>query len=79
MAQSSVRLDFSSGHDIVVCEFEPRVGLTAQSLLGLLSPLSLVPTSTHAHALFLSKINIKKKKKRELKHPEVLLPKSNIS
>ena len=32
-------LSFSSGHDLMVCEFEPHIGsaLTVQSLLGILS------------------------------------------
>ena len=46
MAQSvrHLTLDFSSGHDLTVCEFTPLIGLllTARSLLGILSlPLSL--------------------------------------
>ena len=53
MAQSVERptLDFGSGHDLMVSEFEPRVGLCTDirvwSLLGIL-PLSLPPT---LHAL----------------------------
>ena len=38
--------DFGSGHDLTVCEFEPHVGLCAdstQSLLGILSPLFSAP------------------------------------
>lgn len=31
MAQSVERPDFGSGHDLMVCEFEPRVGLCADS------------------------------------------------
>ena len=44
MAQSVQRptLDLSSGHDLMVCEMEPRLALgsalTAQSLLGILPP-----------------------------------------
>ena len=46
-------LDFGSGHDLTVCEFEPHVGLctdNVQSLLGILSlsfslslPISCLP------------------------------------
>ena len=49
MAQSVKHriLDFSSGHDLMVCEFEPCVGLCADSmhgrLLGILSPSLSVP------------------------------------
>ena len=34
MAQSvkCLSLDFGSGHDLMVCEFEPRVGLCADSV-----------------------------------------------
>ena len=43
-------LDFSSGHDLMVCGFEPRVrgsSLVVQSLLRILSlPLSLCPSPT---------------------------------
>ena len=39
MAQSVERLslDFGSGHDLTVCEFEPHIELCAGSLLGILS------------------------------------------
>ena len=52
-------LDLSSGHDLMVCEFEPHIGLHAeeQSLLGILSlPLSLAPLPL-ALCVSLSKIN----------------------
>ena len=55
--------DLSSGHDLTVCGFEARVGLSAVSrapALDFLS-LSLGPSPTHAVSLPLSKINIKKK------------------
>ena len=29
--QSALTLDFGSGHDLAVCEFEPHVGLDADS------------------------------------------------
>ena len=62
--------DFSSGHDFLVCGFEPHLKLCAECLLGAWSlfwmlclPLSLCPSP--AHALFLSVsqrwINVKKK------------------
>ena len=52
-------LDFGSGHDLMVCEFNPELGsaMTAQSLLGILSPsLSLCPSPAGALSLCL-KIN----------------------
>ena len=56
MAQSVERptLDFSSGHDLIVVRSSPTSGsvLTAQSLLGTLSPsLPAPPLRTHSHAL----------------------------
>ena len=53
-------LDSSSGHDLIVCEMEPRIRLhadSAQNLLGLLSPSlsSPSPTRRHAFPLALSK------------------------
>ena len=52
-------LDFSSGHDLMVCEFEARVGLSADSLEptwdSLLLSLSAPPPLMPAHALSLSK------------------------
>ena len=71
-------LDFSSGHDLLVREFRPHVGLCAdnEDCLGILS-LFLSPslsspsllththTHTHTHSLSLSQnklINIKKNK-----------------
>ena len=55
--------DFSSGHDLTVCEFEPRVGLCADSsepgaCFGFCVSLSLpaLPRS-HSVSLALSKIN----------------------
>ena len=55
-----------SGHDLAACEFEPRVGLCADSsepgsLLRILClPLSVPPLLTYCLSLSLSKINIKK-------------------
>ena len=59
-------LDFSSGHDLTVCEIEPCVGLCTDSMEPVwdsLSP-SLCPSPTHTHGLPLSQneINIKKPK-----------------
>ena len=50
-------LDFGSGHDLFVCS-SSLLGsaLTAQSLLGILSPLSLCPSPVLSPSLFL-KIN----------------------
>ena len=36
-------LDFDSGHDLMVCEFEPLEGLTLHSLLGIHSLSLLCP------------------------------------
>ena len=55
--------DFGSGHDLTVCEFEPRVGLCAdRSEPGACFRfcVSLSLRSCPAHARSLSKINIKK-------------------
>ena len=41
--------NFGSGHDLTVCEFKPRIALSA------------VSTESASHLLSLSKINIKKK------------------
>ena len=58
-------LDLSSGHDLMVCEFEPLVGLCADSSepgarFGFCVSLFLCPSPTHAPSLPLSEINIKK-------------------
>ena len=52
-----------SGHDLTVCEFEPGVGLCADSsepgtCFGFSVSLSLCPSATHALSLSLSKINV---------------------
>ena len=54
--------DFSSGHDLVVHEFEPRVGLCADSsepgaCFGFCVSLSLCPSPALALSLSLSKIS----------------------
>ena len=54
---SRLNIDFSSGHDLEVCEFEPHIGLCADSsepgaYLGFRISFFLCPSSTHA--LFLS-------------------------
>ena len=54
--------DFSSGHDLKVLGFKPRVGLCADSsepgaCFGSCVSLSLCPTPAHALSLSLSKIN----------------------
>ena len=58
--------DFSSGHDLTVCGFKPRVRLCADSSepgahFGFCVSLSLCPTPAHALSLSLSKITLKKK------------------
>ena len=59
MAQSvkHVTLDFRSGHDLMVCEFEPRVRLCAHSLEAAWDSLSLplsLPSPQLSPSLFLS-------------------------
>ena len=60
MARSGKRLtlDLSSGHDLTVCEFEPRVGLCADSVEPAWDSVSssLYPSP----ALSFSQINLKK-------------------
>ena len=64
-------LDFGSGHDLTVCEFEPSTGLCAHSAEPASDPVSpsLCPSTACACAcaLSLSKINknCKKEKKTE--------------
>ena len=64
VAQSVKRLtlDFSSGHGLSVCEFEPRVSLCADSVEPAWDPLSAPPLLTCSFFLSLkiNKINIKK-------------------
>ena len=66
MAQSVERptsaQDFSSGHDLTVREFEPRVRLCADSsepgaYFGFCVSPSLCPSPAHALSLSVSKIN----------------------
>ena len=61
MAQSVERptLDFGSGHDLAVREFEPRVGVCAESWepgarFGFCVSLSLCPSRAHALSVCLS-------------------------
>ena len=56
MAQSVRRptLDFCSGHDLTVCEFEPLLGILSLSL-------SVSPSPVHGVSLSL-KINLKENK-----------------
>ena len=60
--------DFGSGHDLAVCEFEPRVGLCADgsepgARFGFCVSLSLCPS--HAHALSLNnKYTLRKTKNK---------------
>ena len=58
--------NFGSGHDLTAREFEPRVGLGADSsepgaCFGFCVSLSLCPSPVHALSLAVSKINVKKK------------------
>ena len=50
-------LDFGSGRDLTVCDFEPRIGLHVDTvdLLGIFSLLSLPP-----HSLKINKYTFKK-------------------
>ena len=49
-------LDFSSGHDLTVCEFESHVGVCTDSSEAAWSSLSpsLCPSPARAHSLSLS-------------------------
>ena len=60
--------DISSGHDLAVCGFEPRVGLCAEpgACFGCCVSLSLCPSPAHAWSLSVSTINKKLKKKKSL-------------
>ena len=50
---------FGSSHDLIACEFEPRVGLTAQSLEPASDSVSPSPTRTLSLSLSLSQKKIK--------------------
>ena len=57
--------DFGSGHDLMVCEFEPRIGLCADgsepgARFGFCVSLSLCPSPVHALSLSVPKINKKR-------------------
>ena len=59
--------DFSSGHDLMVCEFEPCISVysnNAEPALDSLSPVSLCPYPTHT-------LSFKKKKRKEKKKRNV--------
>ena len=63
---------FGSGHDLAVREFEPRVGLCADSsepgaCFGFCVSLSLWPSPIHALSLSQKWINVKKKLKKKRK------------
>ena len=54
--------DFTSGHDLTIREFKPRIRLCADSsepgaCLGFCVSLSLWPSPVHAPSLSVSKIN----------------------
>ena len=62
--------DFGSGHDLLVREFEPRVGLCADSsepgtCFGFYVSLSLCPSPVHTVSLSLSKVSKLKKNLRQ--------------
>ena len=62
MAQLVNLSDLGSGHDLTACEFEPRVGLCADSsepgtCFRFCVSLSLCPSPAHALSLSVSKIN----------------------
>ena len=61
-------LDFSSGHDLTVHGFKPRIGskLTAWSLLGILypSPSASPPLALSISVSLPKQINLKKRKRR---------------
>ena len=62
-------LDFSSGHDLVVCGFKPSDRLCADisetaACFGFCLPLSLCPSPTYALSLSLKKINKQNVKKK---------------
>ena len=60
--------NFSSGHDLRVCEFEPRIGLSAVSTEPAWDPLS--PSHYPSPACALSKINKNKTKTQTKKQKE---------
>ena len=71
---NQLSIDISSGHDLMVCGFEPCVGLCVDSsepgaCFKFCVSISLRPSPTHALSLFLSlsKINMKKLIKKCLK------------
>ena len=80
MAQSIKRptLDFGSGHNLMVCEMERRVGFytdsTARSLLGislsLSLPFTLCLSPTHTRSLSLNKSEKKKRRNIETEKAE---------
>ena len=70
--------DSDSGPDLIVCEFEPRIGLSAVDKAyssssvhnppPSLCPSPLVPSLFLSLSLSLSKINLKKSEESELSH-----------
>ena len=74
--------DFGSGHDLAVREFEPHVGLSADSsepgpCFRFCVPLSLRPTPDCAPSLCLSKMNEHQKKKN--KNRTILLSSKSLN
>ena len=65
VAQSVERptLGFDSGHDLMVCEFEPHIGLCTDGADpawdSFSLPFSLFPSSAHAHSLSKNKYTLK--------------------
>ena len=63
---SQLSVNFNSGHDVAIHEFEPCIWLCAdnsepRACFGFCVSLSLCPSPAHTLSLSLSKINIKKK------------------
>ena len=48
-------LDLVSGHDLMVCEFEPHMGLCAESVEPAWDSLSASPLLAHSHSLKINK------------------------
>ena len=81
----SAELPTGSGHDLVVPEFQPHLGLCAHSsepgaCFTFCVSFSLCPSPLHALSLFVSKINKplkkklkKKKKQKHIKQGHVLI------
>ena len=58
-------LGFGSGHDVVICEFEPHIALCAVITEPALDPLPPLPRPSPTRALSFSLKNKHKKKKKK--------------